>query len=235
MNPARPSLRPLTLTRNYLPHPEGSCHVEMGGTRVIVTASVEETVPPWMKGGDTGWITAEYGMLPRSTTTRNRRPTGLSPGGRTMEIQRLIGRSLRATADLTALGKRTIYLDCDVLNADGGTRSASIIGAAVALYDAASRLMENGLVKTPVVRELVAAVSVGVVGGEIIADLCYEEDSAAEVDMNVVMTQSGKLVEIQGTAERNTFSRDDLNRMLDMADEAIRQVVLIQKAVLGLP
>jgi ribonuclease PH len=195
-------IRPLTLTRNFLPHPEGSCLVTLGETRVIATATVELTVPPWMKGKGTGWITAEYGMLPRATDVRNRRPVGASVNGRTMEIQRLIGRSLPATVDLKALGERGILIDCDVINADGGTRVASIIGAAVALHDAQSWMLERGIVGRKFIGELVAAVSVGIVGGELQVDLDQQQDCGADVDMNVVMTESGRLVEIQGTAER---------------------------------
>ena len=228
-------IRPLILTRHYLPHPEGSCLVELGGTKVIVTASVENAVPPWMKGNGTGWITAEYGMLPRSTDIRNRRPAGGMIPGRTMEIQRLIGRSLRAAADLSALGERSIYIDCDVISADGGTRVASIIGGAVALHDAGTWLADKGSTVSNIVREMVAAVSVGMAGGKILVDLDQRQDSSADVDMNVVMTESGRLVEVQGTAEHKPFSRDDLGRMLDRAEDAIRQIFAIQRAALGQP
>jgi ribonuclease PH len=224
--------RPLTLSRNYLPSPEGSCLVTLGETKVIVTATVEEIVPSWMRNQGGGWITAEYGMLPRSTDTRNRRPSGGSVNGRTMEIQRLIGRSLRAVADLKILGERTITIDCDVINADGGTRTASIIGAAVALHDAGTWLMAKERTKVNPLRELVAAISVGIVNGGLKVDLCYEEDSTAGVDMNVVMTESGRLVEVQGTAEKETFSRRDLDSMLNAAEKAIQNIIEEQKAAL---
>jgi len=226
--------RPLTLLRNYLPSPEGSCLVTLGETRVIVTATVEEILPQWMRGSGGGWITAEYGMLPRSTGSRNRRPSGGSVNGRTMEIQRLIGRSIRAAADLKVLGERTITIDCDVINADGGTRTASIIGAAVALHDAGTWLIAQERIKSNPLREMVAAISVGIVDGAIKIDLCYKEDSTAGVDMNVVMTESGKLVEVQGTAEKETFSRSELDTMLDAAETAIQNIITIQKSTLGI-
>lgn len=229
------AMRPLSLTRHYLPHPEGSCLVELGNTRVITTATIELTLPQWLRGGGSGWITAEYGMLPRATDVRNRRPSGGMVPGRTMEIQRLIGRSLRASADLKALGERTITVDCDVINADGGTRVASIIGAAVALHDAGTVLIERGILGAHFMRELVAAVSVGMSGGEIVVDLDQAKDCSADVDMNVVMTESGRLVEVQGTAERKPFSRDDLNRMVDGAEQAINRIFAIQRAALELP
>lgn len=224
-------LRSLNLVRNYLPYPEGSCLVELGNTRVITAASVDKTVPQWMKGKGSGWVTAEYGMLPRATQSRNRRSL---TGGRSMEIQRLIGRSLRAVTDLPKLGEHTITLDCDVINADGGTRVASIIGAAVALHDAGTWLVEQGHIADHPMKELVAAISVGIVNGVITVDLCYEEDSSAEVDMNIVMTSSGELVEIQGTAEGATFDRGKLNEMLDAAETTIYSISTIQKAALGL-
>jgi len=225
------TLRGIRLTRNYLPHPEGSCLIEMGNTRIITTVSVEQTVPAWMKGKGSGWVTAEYGMLPRATQNRNRRSQA---GGRAMEIQRLIGRSLRAVTSLDALGEHTITVDCDVLNADGGTRVASIIGAAVALHDAGTWLVDKGYIETHPMKELVAAISVGIVGGNLKVDLCYEEDSSADVDMNIVMTASGKLVEVQGTAEGATFDRGTLNDMLDAAEQAIAAIIEIQKDALGL-
>jgi len=227
-------MRPLRLSRNYLPHAEGSCLVDLGSTRVITTASVTDGVPQWMYGKKSGWITAEYGMLPRATQTRNRRPaTSTHMNGRTMEIQRLIGRSLRAVANLDAVGERTIYIDCDVINADGGTRTASIIGAAVAFYDAGSALLSAKKIKTHPMRELVAGVSAGVLDGEVMVDLCYSEDYAADVDMNIVMTESGNLVEVQGTAEGKTFDRAMLNAMLDGAEASIRSIVSAQREALG--
>ena len=228
-------IRKLILTRKYLPYPEGSCLVKMGQTHVITSATVEHSVPQWLKGNGTGWVTAEYGMLPRSTQTRNRRPT--SPryqSGRTSEIQRLIGRALRAVTDLEMLGERSVIIDCDVINADGGTRVASIIGAAVSLYDAGLWLIENGFTPEHIMKELVAAVSVGVIDEKIKVDLCYEEDSSADVDMNIVMTESGKLVEVQGTAEGKTFDRDMLDEMLDSAQSAIKTIIDTQKETLGL-
>ncbi|HDY88475.1 MAG TPA: ribonuclease PH [bacterium] len=227
-------IRKLNLTRNYLPYPEGSCFVELGQTRVITTATVENSVPQWLKGNGTGWVTAEYGMLPRSTHTRNRRTSSANfPSGRTMEIQRLIGRTLRAVTDLEKLGERSIYIDCDVINADGGTRVASIIGAAVALHDAGTWLVKNDITREHIIKELVSAVSIGIIDEKITVDLCYEEDSSAEVDMNIVMTESGKFVEIQGTAEGKTFDRDMLDKMLDSAQSAIKEIIAIQKAVLA--
>ncbi len=227
-------MRPLVLTRGYLPHAEGSCLTELGETRVIVSASVENTVPPWLSGKGTGWITAEYGMLPRATHTRNRRAaSSLQPNGRTMEIQRLIGRSLRAVADFRLLGERTVYVDCDVIGADGGTRTASIIGAAVALADADRRLMREGLIEHSFLNGLVGAVSVGIRNGETLVDLTYREDSTADVDMNVVMTEPDALIEVQGTAERNTFDRNALNEMLDIAQKTIREIFSIQRTALA--
>jgi len=227
--------RELNLTRNYLSNPEGSCLVEMGQTHVITTATVENYVPQWLKGNGTGWVTAEYGMLPRSTQTRNRRPSSVyHQNGRIMEIQRLIGRALRSVTNLEKLGERSVYIDCDVINADGGTRVASIIGAAVALYDAGTWLVENGLTSKHIMKELVAAISIGIVNGNVIVDLCYEEDSLADVDMNIVMTESGKLVEVQGTAEGKTFDRNMLDEMLDLAQSAIKKIIDTQKATLGL-
>lgn len=228
-------MRKLVLTRNFLPQAEGSCLVEMGNTRVIVTASVESSVPPWMTGRGTGWVTAEYGMLPRSTHTRNRRAaSSLQQNGRTLEIQRLIGRSLRAITDFSKLGERTIYIDCDVLSADGGTRVSSIIGATVALFDANRWLMEKGKIAESAITGFVAAISVGIVGGEVLVDLAYDEDSSADVDMNIIMTDDGKLVEIQGTAEHQTFDRSMLNTMLDAAEPSVRDIIAIQKETLGL-
>jgi len=229
-------MRSLALTRNHLPYAEGSCLVQMGGTRIITAASVSNGVPPWLLGGTAGWVTAEYGMLPRATQKRNRRPTsGVFQSGRSMEIQRLIGRALRAVTKLDVLGERTVTVDCDVIVADGGTRVASIIGAAVALHDAGSWLLERGDTKEHIMRELVAAVSVGYVEGKPVVDLCYEEDSAADVDMNVVLTESGGIVEVQGTAEGAPFDRTMLDTMLDSAAETIEYIIAVQRKALGLP
>ena len=222
-------LRPVKMTRDYLPHAEGSVLIEMGNTSVVCTATIQNGVPRWLKGGGQGWVTAEYGMLPRSTEERMRREAaGNGQGGRTMEIQRLIGRSLRAVTDMFALGELTITLDCDVIRADGGTRCASINGAAVALYDALGRLR---LQRHPL-RKLVGAVSLGIVDGEILMDLDYREDSTAETDMNVVMVEGGGLVEVQGTAERSPFQRGELDRMLDLSAAAIAKINELQRKVL---
>ncbi len=223
-------LRPTKLTRDYLPQAEGSCLVEMGNTHVICTASIASGVPRWLKGAGQGWITAEYGMLPRSTGDRMRREAAAGgQGGRTMEIQRLIGRSLRAVTDMNALGDLTITLDCDVIRADGGTRCASINGAAVALYDALLRLR----LKRHPMRSLVGAISLGIVQGEILMDLDYNEDSNAETDMNLVMAQGGGLIEIQGTAEQHPFQREQLNTILDLGTAAIAKINELQQKVLG--
>lgn len=209
-------LRPVKIERGFMKFAEGSCLISMGDTKVICTATVEERVPPWMKGQGSGWVTAEYSMLPRSGRDRNQRET-LKPAGRTMEIQRLIGRSLRAVIDLGAIGERTILLDCDVMGADGGTRCASITGAYVALVEAVSKLRTSGLLRKNPLTDSVAAVSVGVVAGAEILDLCYEEDSRAAVDMNVIVTGAGKYIEVQGTAETTPYDRARLNRLLDVA------------------
>ena len=222
-------LRPTTITRDYLPHAEGSCMIKMGNTHVVCTASISNGVPRWLKGSGQGWITAEYGMLPRSTGDRMRREAaGNGQGGRTMEIQRLIGRSLRSITDMHALGDLTITLDCDVIRADGGTRCASINGAAVALYDAMSRLR---LKKHPM-RTLVGAISMGIVQNEILMDLDYKEDSTAETDMNLVMAEGGGLIEIQGTAELRPFQREQLDKMVDLAGAAIEKINQLQRQVL---
>ena len=222
-------LRPIRLTRDYLPHAEGSVLIEMGDTHVVCTASIANGVPRWLKGSGQGWITAEYGMLPRSTGERMRREAaGGGQGGRTMEIQRLIGRSLRAVTDLYALGDLTITLDCDVIRADGGTRCASINGASVALYDALQRV---GLKRHPM-RTLVGAISLGIVGGEVLMDLDYREDSTAETDLNLVMAEGGGLIEIQGTAEQQPFAREQLDAMLDLGAAAIAKINELQRKVL---
>ena len=223
--------RPITLTRSYARYAEGSCLVEVGQTKVLCTASVEDKVPPFLKGKGQGWLTAEYSMLPRATHTRSARDTA-KPSGRTVEIQRLVGRSLRSVVEMNALGERTITLDCDVLQADGGTRTAAISGAFVALVEALSWMRGKGQLKTLPITEWVAAVSVGVVRGEERLDLAYEEDSAASVDMNVVMTDTGRFVEVQGTAEGAPFDRDRLNRLLDLAHGGIRQMLTKQREAL---
>jgi len=228
-------LRPMTITRNYTRHAEGSVLVEFGDTKVLCTASVEERVPPFLKGKGRGWVTAEYGMLPRSTDTRTDREAARGKqSGRTQEIQRLIGRSLRAVTDLGALGERQITLDCDVIQADGGTRCASISGACVALHDALSKLVAAGKLAGHPMRELVAAVSVGIVGGMPVLDLNYEEDSACDTDMNVVMTASGGIIEVQGTAEGEPFSRGELDTLLELAATGIGAIVAAQKSALGI-
>ena len=228
-------LRPLKITRNYTCHAEGSVLVEFGNTKVLCTASVEESVPPFMRGKGTGWVTAEYGMLPRSTHTRSAREAAKGKqSGRTQEIQRLIGRSLRAVVDLAALGERQITLDCDVLQADGGTRCASITGASVALHDALNTLVASGKLTANPLRELVAAVSVGIVDGEPRLDLDYPEDSACDTDMNVVMTASGGLIEVQGTAEGAPFSRAELDILLALATQGIHDIIRAQSAALDI-
>jgi ribonuclease PH len=227
-------LRPVTLERSYLKHGEGSVRIALGDTWVVCTASVEERVPPFLKGSGQGWVTAEYGMLPRATSVRTaRESTRGKAAGRTQEIQRLIGRTLRAVTDLGSLREQTIVIDCDVIQADGGTRTAAITGAFVALYDAAAHLMRERKVERWPLKEFVAAVSVGLVGGEMMLDLDYEEDSRAGVDMNVVMTGQELLVEIQGTAEARPFSLPELEEMLGLAGTGIRQLVRCQKDVLG--
>jgi len=227
-------LRPVTLTTGVSVHAEGSTQVEFGKTKVLVTCSVEEKVPPHLLGKGVGWVTAEYGMLPRATHTRTAREAAKGKqGGRTMEIQRLIGRSLRAAVDTAAMGPRTLTLDCDVLQADGGTRTASITGAYVALVLALRRLVEKRSLSAMPKLSPVAAVSVGIIRGEVRVDLDYEEDSAAEVDMNVVGTGSGHLVEVQGTAERGVFHREQLDKMLDGGLAAIEKLIAMQQAALA--
>jgi ribonuclease PH len=229
------ALRPLTITRHYTRHAEGSVLVEFGHTKVLCTASVEERVPSFLKGRGQGWVTAEYGMLPRSTHTRTDREAAKGKqSGRTQEIQRLIGRSLRAVTDLAALGERQVTLDCDVIQADGGTRCASITGACVALYDALSGLVAAGKLPTHPMRDFVAAVSVGIVDGTPVLDLNYEEDSSCDTDMNVVMTGAGGMCEIQGTAEGTPFTRAELDALLALADKGIGEIVAAQKTALEL-
>jgi len=228
------ALRPITITRHYTRHAEGSVLIEFGDTRVLCTASVEEKVPPHKRGSGEGWVTAEYGMLPRATNTRTDREAARGKqSGRTQEIQRLIGRSLRCVFDLGLLGERTIALDCDVIQADGGTRTAAITGAFVAAHDAVSWLRERGLVATSPIRDFVAAVSVGIVQGAPLLDLDYAEDSACDTDMNVVMTGCGGFVELQGTAEGAAFTREEMNALVQLADQGIRSLIKAQKEALG--
>jgi ribonuclease PH len=223
-------LRKVRITRNFIPAAEGSALIEVGNTKVICTASIEERVPPFLRDQKKGWITAEYGMLPRSTQSRMTRESSTGRvGGRTQEIQRLIGRSLRAVASLELLGERTVWIDCDVIQADGGTRTASITGAYVAFRDAMQHCMKNKLVSKNPLKDSLAAVSVGIVDSEARLDLCYAEDALAEVDMNVVMTGSGRIVEIQGTAEAAAFSREMLDTMLSLAEKGIAQLLEIQE------
>ena len=227
-------LRSVVLTRNFTRHAEGSVLIEMGDTRVLCTASVEEKVPPFLRGKGEGWVTAEYGMLPRSTHTRSAREAAKGKqSGRTQEIQRLIGRSLRAVVDLKALGERQITLDCDVLQADGGTRCASITGAWVALYEACEKLVTAGKLPANPVRDHIAAVSVGIYKGAPVLDLDYPEDSDCDTDRNVVMTGAGGIVEIQGTAEGEPFSRQQMNVLADLAEMGIRQLIAAQKTALA--
>ncbi len=227
-------MRPVEVRRGYLKHAEGSALITIGGTAVICAASVEEGVPPFLKGTGYGWVTAEYAMLPRSAKTRIQRESSRGKvGGRTHEIQRLIGRSLRAVTDMSILGERTIWLDCDVIQADGGTRTASITGAFFALHDACRWLLDRELVPEPPVADNLAAVSVGMVDGEYRLDLCYQEDSAAQVDMNVVMTGRGRFVEVQGTAEQKPFDADELAKLLGLARAGIGRLVTLQRELLG--
>ena len=227
-------LRPSRLTPNYLLHAEGSVLIEAGRTRVICAASVEDRVPPFLRNSGKGWITAEYGMLPRATTTRTTRESSAGKvGGRTQEIQRLIGRSLRAVARLNELGERTVWVDCDVIQADGGTRTAAITGGFVALVLALQRLKEQGQLKAMPIQDYVAATSVGVVAGEPMLDLAYEEDSRADVDMNVVQTGDGRFIELQGTAEADPFGREALESLLALADAGIRTLVALQREIVG--
>jgi ribonuclease PH len=226
-------LRPVSIERGYTMHAEGSVLIRCGQTHVLCTASVDEKVPPWLRGKGEGWVTAEYGMLPRSTGSRMRREASTGrQGGRTLEIQRLIGRSLRAVVDRRALGERTITLDCDVLQADGGTRTASITGAYVALADACRLLIERGRMERSPIHGQVAAVSVGIFDNTPVLDLDYPEDAGAETDMNVVMNDGGGFIEVQGTAEGHAFRRDELDRLLDLASAGIRELMLAQEEAL---
>jgi len=233
-NRSKNSLRKARITRNYIKYAEGSCKIEMGDTKVVCTASVENKVPHFLRNKGTGWVTAEYGMIPRSCNTRmQREATRGRPGGRTQEIQRLIGRSLRAVVDLKELGERTIWIDCDVIQADSGTRCASITGSFLALYDAIEKMKKDGIIgASGVIKDFVAAVSVGVINGKEYLDLDYEEDAAADVDMNVVMTGGGKFIEVQGTAEKEPFDRAKLDRLLDLAKQGIAELVRIQQKAL---
>jgi len=227
-------MRPVKVDRGFLKHAEGSLFIEVGETKVLCTATVEDKVPLFLRGTGQGWVTAEYGMLPRATKTRTPRESATGKAsGRTFEIQRLIGRSLRAVIDLEKLGERTILIDCDVIQADGGTRTTAVTGAFVALADALYRLQENGLIKGPLLKDFVAAVSVGSVEGNLMLDLNYAEDSMADVDMNVVMTGSKKFVEVQGTAEEVPFDKEQLDRMLHLAMRGIEQLVDLQVQLLG--
>lgn len=227
-------MREVRLTRRYTRHAEGSVLIEMGETKVLCTASVENSVPAFLRGKKEGWVTAEYGMLPRSTHTRSAREAARGKqSGRTLEIQRLIGRSLRAVTDLCALGERQITLDCDVIQADGGTRCASITGAWLALHDACEQLVAQGELPANPVRDHVAAISVGIFEGSLVLDLDYAEDSACDTDMNVVMTGSGGIVEIQGTAEGEPFTRSQMTQLIDLAEAGVQQLITLQKDALS--
>lgn len=229
-------IRPVKITRRYIKHADGSVLIECGDTKVICTASISEQIPPFLKGQGQGWLTAEYGMLPGSTHSRMQREAAKGKQtGRTMEIQRLIGRALRAAVDLKKLGERTIQIDCDVIQADGGTRTASITGAFVALHDAVQKLLDQKLIEATPIIDHVAAISVGIFEGTPVLDLDYVEDSACDTDMNVVMTGRLHLIEVQGTAEGNAFSRAELNTMLDMAQQGIEELIAIQRNVLTQP
>ena len=230
----REQIRPVTITRNFTKHAEGSVLIEMGDTKVICTASVEEKVPPFLRDKGRGWVTAEYAMFPRATHDRSpREAVKGKQGGRTLEIQRLVGRALRAVIDTTRLGERTIWIDCDVIQADGGTRTASITGAFIALADAVAVLKKKELVKKHPLTDYLAAISVGKVGGEVLVDLAYEEDSQAEVDLNLVMTGSGRYVGVQGTAGRTPFEKKDMDEFLDLGWGAIRELVELQRSLIG--
>lgn len=233
---AADALRPVVISRHFTKYAEGSVLIEFGDTRVICTASIEEKVPTFLKGKGQGWLTAEYGMLPRSTHSRmDREAAKGKQSGRTQEIQRLIGRSLRAAFDLNTIGERTLHLDCDVIQADGGTRTASISGAMVAAYDAFKRLVDHGELAAVPLNHFVAAISVGVFQGVPLLDLDYSEDSECDTDMNVVMTENGDFIEVQGTAEGAAFDRGTMNRLLDLAGEGIADLIALQKQVLSLP
>lgn len=233
-NRSADEIRPVKIQRNFNKYAEGSVLIEAGDTKVIITATVEDKVPPFLRGQGQGWVTGEYSMLPRATEIRTvREVTKGRASGRTQEIQRLIGRAVRSVVDLKALGERTIWLDCDVIQADGGTRTASITGAFVAMYDAVLKLFRDKVIETFPITECLAAVSVGIIDSTPMLDLCFIEDSNAEVDMNMVMTESGKIVEIQGTAEQNPFTRSELDALLGLAQKGITELIDIQKQVLG--
>lgn len=227
-------LRPVKMERGFAKYAEGSCFITMGDTHMLVTATVEDRVPPFMKNTGKGWLTAEYSMLPRSGRERNQRPDNRGPNGRSMEIQRLIGRCLRTIVDLDGMGERTIIVDCDAIRADGGTRTASITAAYIAVHDAMTWMRGKGMIKKHLLGEPVAAVSLGVVNGQELLDLCYEEDSKAQTDMNVVMTESGKFIEIQGTAEAKPFTAEELGRMLSLAKKGIGELIDMQRSTLGI-
>lgn len=234
-NRGNDQLREIKITKDYIIHPEGSVLIEMGNTKVICNASVEENVPPFKKGSGEGWVTAEYSMLPRATNTRNKRDINKGKqNARGVEIQRLIGRSLRAAVDFKLLGERAIVVDCDVIQADGGTRTASITGGFIALYIACNKLVEKGIIEANPIVNFVSAISVGIVDGEAKLDLCYEEDSHAEVDMNIVMTGDGEFIELQGTGEENTFTHNQLIELIDLGTKGNKMLNEIQKEVLGL-
>ena len=226
---ASDEMRKVKITRPFNKYAEGSCLIELGNTKVICTASIEESVPPFLKGSGNGWVTAEYGMLPRSCHSRIPRN---KDSGRTMEIQRLVGRSLRSVTDMRSMGERSIWIDCDVLQGDGGTRTASITGSFLALSDALNKLKKDGLIRKIPLRDFVAATSVGIVNGEMMLDLAYEEDSKADVDMNIVMTSKGEFIEIQGTAERKTFDKQQMDKLLRLAEEGISKLIDLQKNLL---
>lgn len=226
-------MRPIRVTRNFIRHAQGSVLIETGNTKVICTAMVEDKVPPFLKGQKKGWITAEYDMLPASTNTRKSRDRNRGKiDGRTMEIQRLIGRSLRSIVDLEQLGERTIWIDCDVIQADGGTRTAAITGSFMALYEAMHKLKEQGIIEEIPITQFVAATSVGIYQDQVIVDLCYEEDAAADVDMNLVMTENGEMIEIQGTGEERPFKKDELQKLLEVGEMSILKIIEFQKKTL---
>jgi ribonuclease PH len=223
-------IRKVTITRDYIKYPEGSCLIELGNTKVVCTASVEESVPPFLRNSGTGWVTAEYGMLPRSCGSRI--PRG-KDSGRTYEIQRLIGRSLRSVTEMKYMGERTVWIDCDVIQGDGGTRTASITGSFIALVDALHKIKKEGKIERVPVLDYIAATSVGILNDKTILDLCYEEDSKAEVDMNVVMTGKGEFIEVQGTAERRPFSKEKMDVLLDLARKGIEELFSVQRKLVG--
>lgn len=228
-NRAGDKIRKVTITKDFLKYAEGSCLIELGNTKVVCSASVDENVPPFLRNSGNGWVTAEYGMLPRSCKTRIQRN---KDSGRTYEIQRLVGRSLRAVTDTRRMGERTIWLDCDVIQGDGGTRTAAITGSFIALIFAFNKLKNDGLISDIPVKEFVAATSVGILNGELLLDLCYDEDSRADVDMNVVMTSRGEFIEIQGTAERQTYDKAEMNQLMDLASKGIEELIGIQRDLL---